>query len=117
MKINNIRPQEQKYLQIISTIANAPEKLYYVGTIPQQRTPTVAIVGTRKPSRYGNEVTHQLSYDLAKRGVVIVSGLALGVDGIAHRAALEAGGVTIAVQANGLSQISPSHSALAVINY
>lgn len=108
MKINNIRPQSNKYLQIISTIANAPERLYYVGTIPEQRLPTVAIVGTRKPSRYGNEVTHQLSYDLAKRGVVIVSGLALGVDGIAHRAALEAGGVTIAVQANGLSQISPS---------
>lgn len=108
MKINNIRPQNNKYLQIISTIANAPKKLYYVGTIPEQRLPTVAIVGTRKPSRYGNEVTHQLSYDLAKRGVVIVSGMALGVDGIAHRAALEAGGITIAVQANGLSQISPA---------
>lgn len=108
MKINNISPQDKKYLQIISTIANAPKKLYYVGTIPEQRLPTVAIVGTRKPSRYGNEVTHQLSYDLAKRGVVIVSGLALGVDGIAHRAALQAGGITIAVQANGLSQISPS---------
>lgn len=108
MKINNISPQDKKYLQIISTIANAPKKLYYVGTIPEQRLPTVAVVGTRKPSRYGNEVTHQLSYDLAKRGVVIVSGLALGVDGIAHRAALQAGGITIAVQANGLSQISPS---------
>lgn len=74
----------------------------------------MAIVGTRKPSGYGKEVTHQLAYDLARRGVVIVSGLALGVDSLAHRAALEAGGTTIAVLANGLPGIYPaSHKGLA----
>ena len=53
-------------------------------------------------------MTYRLSYDLAKRGIVIVSGLALGVDGIAHTAALEAGGMTIAVLGNGLPEIQPA---------
>ena len=77
-----------------------------MGNLPDSRRPTVAIVGTRKPSAYGKEVTHRLAYELASRGVVVVSGLALGVDGIAHRAALEAGGTTIAVLANGLPNIA-----------
>ncbi len=68
----------------------------------------MAIVGTRRPTAYGKEVTHQLAFELAKRGVVIISGLALGVDGIAHQAALEANGTTIAVLGNGLSKIYPS---------
>jgi len=114
MKINNISPQKHKYLQIITTIAKVPEKFYYIGELPESRIPTVAIVGTRKPTSYGREVTYQLAYDLAKQGVVIVSGLALGVDGIAHRAALDAGGTTIAVLAGGVDNIYPaSHKDLA----
>jgi DNA processing protein len=103
MKINRVSPDKHKYLQIIRSIAKNPKTLNFIGELPEERRPTVAIVGTRKPSSYGKEVTHQLAYDLAKRGVVIVSGLALGVDGIAHRAALEAGGTTRAVLANGLA--------------
>ena len=53
-------------------------------------------------------MTHRLAYDLASRGVIVVSGLALGVDGIAHRAALEAGGTTLAVLANSLPKIYPA---------
>lgn len=114
MKINRLSPQKHKYLQILDTIAKCPDKLYMMGELPPERRPTVAIVGTRKPTAYGKEVTHQLSYELAQRGVVIVSGLALGVDGIAHRAALEAGGTTIAVLANGLPKIYPAtHQSLA----
>lgn len=108
IKINRISPQNNNFTQIINTIALVPKKLYYLGELPAVRHPTVAIVGTRKPTRYGQEVTHRLSYDLAKRGVVIVSGMALGVDAIAHRAALEAGGTTLAVQANGLSRLYPA---------
>jgi len=66
------------------------------------------IVESRKPTSYGREVTYQLSYDLAKYGIVIISGLALGVYGIAHRAALDAGGRTIAVLANGVDAIYPA---------
>ena len=107
-KINQISPQSHNYLQVIGDIYKPPDTLYYLGELPVERLPTVAIVGTRKPSSYGREVTQRLAYDLAVRGVVVVSGLALGVDAIAHKAALEAGGRTIAVQANGLDQLYPS---------
>lgn len=107
MKINTVTPDESNYLKIVNSIAKKPIKLYYAGTIPAQRIATVAIVGTRRPSTYGKEVTHRLAFDLASRGVVIVSGLALGVDAIAHQAALEAGGHTIAVLGNPLPEIAP----------
>jgi len=114
MKINTISPLNSKYLQIIGTIAKCPKKLYFIGKIPEERILTVAIVGTRKPTAYGREVTHKLAYDLASRGVIIVSGLALGVDSISHRAALEAGGTTLAILANGVDIIYPaSHKGLA----
>jgi len=70
--------------------------------------PKVAVVGSRGVTPYGRAVTAQLSRELAEHGIVIVSGLALGVDGIAHEACLEAGGTTIAVLANGLDKIYPA---------
>lgn len=108
MKINRATPAKHNYLQLLANIPASPKQIFIMGKLPSQRVPSVAIVGTRKPSSYGKEVTQQLSYDLAKKGIVIISGLALGVDGIAHRAAIEAGGATIAVLANGLPQIYPA---------
>jgi DNA processing protein len=108
MKINTITPDEHSFFQIINTIASKPKTLYFVGTLPTDRQPVVAMVGTRKPTSYGKEVTFNLAYKLAEKGVVIVSGLALGVDAIAHKGALDAGGTTIAVLANGLDSIYPA---------
>jgi DNA processing protein len=108
MKINDLAPDKNEYLKILNTIAKPPKTLHYIGVLPGSRRTSVAIIGTRRPSGYGKEVTHRLSYDLAKRGIVVVSGLALGVDAIAHAAALEAGGTTIAVLGNALPTISPS---------
>lgn len=108
MKINTISPDNNDFLQVSLSIAKPPDMFYYMGELPKTRVPSVAIVGTRKPSAYGREVTHKLAYNLARAGVTIISGLALGVDSIAHRAALEAGGRTIAVLGNGLPQIYPS---------
>lgn len=108
MKINRISPQSNKFLQIIDTIAKPPEKFYFIGKLPENRRPAVAIVGSRKPTAYGKEVTYQLAYDLAKHGIIIISGLALGVDGIAHRATLDAGGITIAVLGNSVENIYPA---------
>lgn len=112
--INHIVPKSSDYLQILETIAKSPKRLYFTGTLPEQRLPTVAIVGSRKVTSYGKEVAYRLSYDLAAAGVVVVSGLALGIDGIAHQAALDAKGRTIAVLGNALPDIYPStHTNLA----
>lgn len=108
MKINTISPLDHKYTQIIDSIANSPKKLYFIGKLPETRRATVAIVGTRKPTTYGREVTYQLAYDLARRGIIIISGMALGVDGIAQRAVIDAGGITLAVLANGVDIIYPA---------
>jgi DNA processing protein len=108
MKINKISPLKHKYLQITSVIAKPPQILHYIGELPSARQPTVAVVGTRKPTSYGREVTERLAYDLASKGVVIVSGLALGTDAIAHQAALDAKGTTIAILPCSLPKIAPA---------
>jgi DNA processing protein len=114
MKINKVTPDKHKYLAPIMTISKVPKNMFFVGQLPVERRPTVAIVGTRKPTAYGKEVAHMLSYDLAKKGIVVVSGLALGIDAVAHRGALEAGGTTLAVLANSVDSVYPrTHQALA----
>src|SRR5690348_6989652 len=100
----------------LRAIPMPPGQLYVLGADIKEllSKPSVTIVGSRKVSAYGKAVTSTLTADLAKAGVVIISGLAIGVDSIAHRAALEAGGKTIAVMAGGLDKIYPaSHHALA----
>ena len=108
MKINKISPQDSVYTKVLTHIAKPPKSLYFIGNLPKDRKPTVAIVGTRKPTAYGREVTTRLAHDLASPGVVIVSGLALGVDALAHKATLDASGTTLAVLANALPGIQPS---------
>jgi len=78
-----------------------------MGILPAHRVPTVAIIGTRRPTPYGRQVTERFASELASKGVVIVSGLALGVDALAHQATLDAGGTTLAILANALPDIRP----------
>ena len=117
MKLDKINRQSiglSGLTSILRNYSDIPQELHIQGTLPKERPLVVAIVGSRRPTAYGKHVTHQLAYELAKRGVVIVSGLAYGVDAIAHEAALEAGGVTIAVMANGLHRVYPvAHTGLA----
>jgi len=70
--------------------------------------PTVAVVGTRKPTPYGKQITEQIVTELVRVGVVIVSGLAFGIDTIAHKTALAENGRTIAVLSSGLDKIYPT---------
>lgn len=84
------------------------------GRWPPPPGPRVAIVGSRRPSPYGEAVAEQLGLELARAGVIVVSGLALGVDAAAHRGALNAGGVTVAVMGTGVDIVYPAaHTVLA----
>ncbi len=113
-KINRLSIGTSGFTSVLSTLHAPPSELFVAGSLPTTKIKAVAIVGSRKPTPYGIEVTHRLAYDLAKQGIVIVSGLAYGIDAVAHKAALEAGGVTIAVLASGLHRIYPTdHTGLA----
>lgn len=107
MKINRTTPRTHPFLSPLLDISKSPEYIFFQGTLPDKRQPSVAIVGTRKPTTYGKEVTKTLAYDLAKKGVVIVSGLAFGVDAIAHQTAMDADGITIAVLASSVDKATP----------
>ena len=91
----------------LKQISDPPPVLYYVGEIKPEDECSVAIVGTRNPTSYGREAATVLSRDLASTGITVVSGLALGIDGMAHRAALDCAGRTIAVVAGGLDSVYP----------
>lgn len=108
MKINQILPQEHNFTEKLSTIALVPKMLYFYGVLPQKPLRTVAIVGARKHSAYGAEVAYALAYQLAQRGVVVLSGLAYGIDSVAHKGAVDAGGLTVAVLGTPIDQIYPA---------
>lgn len=98
-----------QYPTLLREISGAPATLYVRGVLPQQ--PMVAIVGSRRPTDYGREITEMLSRELAEAGCCIVSGLALGIDEFAHLAALDAGGATLAVLGCGIDQLYPASNA------
>lgn len=116
MKINSISALGTDFPEVLRHIPDSPKELFYVGNKELlNSTIAIAIVGTRKPTSYGRDATTKLAEGLARRGVTIVSGLALGIDGIAQTAAVSIGGRSIAVLASGLDQISPrSHRDLAI---
>ncbi len=102
------------YPASLQQLPDAPPILFVRGEITPADEWAVALVGTRKATVYGREVAHRLGRDLAQNGVTVVSGLARGIDGIAHRAALDAGGRTIAVLGSGVDVIyPPEHRKLA----
>jgi DNA processing protein len=98
---------DDRYPSLLKEIPDPPPYLYLKGTIPASRT-TIAVVGSRSASDYGISITSRLSRELAEQGVTIVSGLALGVDTAAHRAALQAKGATIGVLGCGIDLVYPS---------
>lgn len=106
--------KDEAYPQRLRHIPQSPPVLYVRGTLQPEDDWAVAVVGTRKVTPYGRQVALEVAEALARHGVTVVSGLARGVDGLAHKAALEVGGRTIAVLGSGVDRIyPPEHRRLA----
>ena len=143
-KINQISPLEHNFTEVLDSIVLKPKILYFCGKMPEnmskintknsikqhknqetstiknrtkiktKRPETVAIVGSRHNTKYGEEIAYKLAYELGKRGAVVVSGLAFGIDSIAHRGCLDASGTTVAVLGTPIDRIYPAaHKPLA----
>jgi DNA processing protein len=110
MQVNILKLNQPGYPETLSRIHSPPYQLYWAGAEPKNwlDQPRVAIVGSRKATAYGRATTTKLARQLAEAGVVIISGLAYGIDITAHQAALAAGGITVAVLPTGLDQIYPA---------
>ncbi len=98
---------DAEYPDNLRQVPLSPPVLYVRGQLVDEDRLAVALVGTRQASAYGREVARRLGQELAQNGITVVSGLALGIDAIAHEAALAAGGRTIAVLGSGVDQIYP----------
>jgi DNA processing protein len=108
MQISKITSDESAYPDLLRELKDHPKQLYVLGSLPKDSM--VAIVGTRNCTPYGEHITYQLAKELALAGAIIVSGLARGLDTIAHRAAIDAGGKTVAVLGTSLHTIYPAQN-------
>jgi len=108
--INLITLEDAAYPTRLKQIDQPPPVLYVLGDLTPQDEWAVAIVGTRRVTHYGQQVAEEIAAFLAQNGITVVSGLARGVDSIAHRAALDAGGRTIAVLGSGVDKIYPAEN-------
>jgi len=106
--------ENPSYPHLLREIPAPPPVLYVKGTLTEEDAWAIAVVGTRRASAYGREVTRNLTRTLARSGITIVSGLARGIDAVGHKTALGAGGRTIAVLGCGIDRIyPPEHRKLA----
>ncbi|MBU1951748.1 DNA-processing protein DprA [Patescibacteria group bacterium] len=112
--IKMITIQHKQYPLLLNEIARPPAVLYWKGDWQALATITIAIVGTRKPTAYGREIASDLAGRLAQEKICIASGMALGIDGVVHKAALENNGKTVAVLGSGIDILYPrTHERLA----
>jgi DNA processing protein len=96
------------YPERLMALVDPPPLLFLLGDASLLRGPTVAVVGSRRPSPVGRRTADRIGRDLGQAGVVVVSGMALGIDGAAHRGALRAGGKTVAVLGSGPERAYPA---------
>jgi len=97
-----------EYPDVLALAPDAPPVIYWRGKLEPISIASAAVVGTREPTEMGRSIAERLSSHLASKGVAIISGLALGIDTVAHEAALRVGGYTAAVMAQPLDQVYPS---------
>lgn len=100
--------ESELYPHCLKQIANQPIALFAKGKLELLNSRCFAVVGTREPTRYGRDVTENFTAELAAKGFTIVSGMARGIDAVAHRAALDGGKPTIGVLGSGLDKVYPA---------
>lgn len=104
--IKIITPEDPVYPKLLNQIPNPPYLLYTKGSLDVNSSKSIAIVGSRKYTSYGAQIANSFARDLAKSGITIVSGMAIGIDSFAHRGALSGNGYTVAVLGNSLDSKS-----------
>ncbi len=105
-----IQKEEKNYPALLQSIKNAPQEIYVKGDESCLHLPCITVVGSRNMTEYGREMTQKIVKDLTLAGMCIVSGLAIGVDSVAHQTCIENGGKTIAVLGSGLNKIYPKEN-------
>lgn len=101
---------ERDYPARLLEIPDPPERLYVLGKLPEEKVPSVAIIGARECSEYGNYVAARLGECMGRNGIQVVSGMARGIDGIGQTAALDAGGSSFAVLGSGVDVCYPARN-------
>ena len=105
--MKSIGKNTEGYPTRMSMLSGMPDKLFCIGRLPAEHLPAAAIVGARMCSSYGHETAYRFGHFLASKGVQVISGMAIGVDGYAQRGAIEAGGSTFAILASGADVCYP----------
>ncbi len=105
-EIKKISIKDKNYPALLKKISGAPKILYYRGTLPTNKEKCFAVVGTRRPSDYGQQATIKITNELLDAGIVIVSGMAPGIDTFAHQTCVQRGARTIAVFGTGVDEKS-----------
>ncbi len=110
-EINYVDKESADYPTRLKEISSSPGRIYYIGELPDDRRPSVAIIGARNCSGYGRQMAREFAMEIAGAGIQVISGMATGIDGIAQNAALSAGGVSFAVLGGGVDICYPKENA------
>lgn len=109
-KIYEIYSVNNVYPSMLKDIKSKPNKLYAIGNLNLLKEKSISIVGSRNSSEYGRKITKKITKELVDNGIVIVSGLAIGIDSVAHKTCIQNGGKTIAVLGSGFRHIYPKEN-------
>ena len=109
-----IKINDPKYPKLLKKISDPPKQLYYKGNYSDSGGESIfenclAVVGSRRMTTYGKQITEKLVGEIASRGIIIVSGFMYGIDATAHKAAVDIGGKTIAVMPCGIELVHPEY--------
>lgn len=109
-KIYEIYSTDSIYPELLRNIPSSPKKLYAIGNVSLLNMNAISIVGSRNSSEYGRSITEKITKELVQNNIVIVSGMAVGIDSVAHKTCIKNGGKTIAILGSGFKHIYPKEN-------